>query len=67
MFGRTVLIYLLCSQEVNFGMLDCSDGSILNSLETLLAHIMLPALRSQQVRTAVSSVFILLSSRTADH
>uniref|UniRef100_A0A671WTD6 Dynein, axonemal, heavy chain 5 n=1 Tax=Sparus aurata TaxID=8175 RepID=A0A671WTD6_SPAAU len=63
MFGRTVLIYLLCSQEVNFGMLDCSDGSILNSLETLLAHIMLPALRSQQVRTAVSSVFILSSSR----
>ncbi|XP_071340329.1 dynein axonemal heavy chain 5 isoform X1 [Trachinotus anak] len=35
-------------QEVNFGMLDCSDGSILSSLETLLAHIMLPALRSQQ-------------------
>ncbi|XP_051241668.1 dynein axonemal heavy chain 5 isoform X2 [Dicentrarchus labrax] len=35
-------------QEVNFGMLDCSDGSILNSLETLLADIMLPALRSQQ-------------------
>ncbi|TKS87316.1 Dynein heavy chain 5, axonemal [Collichthys lucidus] len=35
-------------QEVNFGMLDCSDGSILNSLETLLAHIMVPALRSQQ-------------------
>ena len=47
-------------------MLDCSDGSILNSLETLLAHIMLPALRSQQVRTAVS-VFILSSSGTADH
>lgn len=66
MFGWTVLIYLLCSQEVNFGMLDCSDGSILNSLETLLAHIMLPALRSQQVRTAVS-VFILSSSGTADH
>lgn len=30
-------------------MLDCSDGNILNGLETLLAHIMLPALRSQQV------------------
>ncbi|XP_023249730.1 dynein heavy chain 5, axonemal-like [Seriola lalandi dorsalis] len=37
-------------QEVNFGMLDCSDGSILNSLETLLSRIMIPALRSQQVR-----------------
>ncbi|KAL7373953.1 hypothetical protein ABVT39_018239 [Epinephelus coioides] len=35
-------------QEVNFGMLDCSDSSILNSLETLLADIMLPGLRSQQ-------------------
>ncbi|XP_067341566.1 dynein axonemal heavy chain 5 isoform X2 [Channa argus] len=35
-------------QEVNFGMLDCSDSSVLNGLETLLAHIMLPALRSQQ-------------------
>ncbi|XP_026147559.1 dynein heavy chain 5, axonemal isoform X2 [Mastacembelus armatus] len=36
-------------QEVNFGMLDCSDGSVLTSLETLLAEIMLPALRSQQM------------------
>ncbi|XP_023249729.1 dynein heavy chain 5, axonemal-like [Seriola lalandi dorsalis] len=35
-------------QEVNFGMLDCSDGSILNSLETLLSRIMIPALMSQQ-------------------
>ncbi|CAI5660166.1 unnamed protein product [Oreochromis niloticus] len=36
-------------QEVNFGVLDCSGG-VLNSLETLLTHIMLPALRSQQVK-----------------
>ncbi|KAM7390019.1 hypothetical protein PAMA_008269 [Pampus argenteus] len=35
-------------QEVNFSVLDCRDGSILVSLETLLTHIMLPALRSQQ-------------------
>ncbi len=42
---------VLCLQEVNFGMLDCSDGCMLKSLETLLAHIMLPALRSQQVHT----------------
>ncbi|KAK2859784.1 hypothetical protein Q5P01_004404 [Channa striata] len=35
-------------QEVNFGQLDCSDGSVLNDLEVLLTHIMLPALRSQQ-------------------
>nr|XP_024659994.1 dynein heavy chain 5, axonemal [Maylandia zebra] len=38
-------------QEVNFGVLDCSGGGgVLNSLETLLTHIMLPALRSQQTR-----------------
>ncbi|XP_068199657.1 dynein axonemal heavy chain 5 isoform X2 [Antennarius striatus] len=35
-------------QEVNFGMLDCSDGGVLNSVETLLAHVMVPVLRSQQ-------------------
>ncbi|XP_068603948.1 LOW QUALITY PROTEIN: dynein axonemal heavy chain 5 [Brachionichthys hirsutus] len=35
-------------QEVNFGMLDCRDGSVLKGVETLLAHIMVPALRSQQ-------------------
>ncbi|XP_056155233.1 dynein axonemal heavy chain 5 [Lampris incognitus] len=35
-------------QEVNFGMLDCFDGNILQSLERLLSDIMLPALRSQQ-------------------
>lgn len=56
-----VLLHLLCLQEVNFGMLDCSDGSILNSLETLLAHIMLPALRSQQVHTAIQSAGSLLT------
>lgn len=31
-------------------MLDCGDGGLLGSVETLLAHIMLPALTSQQVR-----------------
>lgn len=56
-----VLSYLLCLQEVNFGMLDCSDGSILNSLETLLARIMLPALRSQQVHTTIRSAGPLLT------
>ncbi|XP_072298140.1 dynein axonemal heavy chain 5-like [Eucyclogobius newberryi] len=29
-------------------MLDCSDGSLLQSLETLFSHIMVPALKSQQ-------------------
>ncbi|XP_029979746.1 dynein heavy chain 5, axonemal [Sphaeramia orbicularis] len=55
-------------QEVNFGVLDCTNGDMLNSLETLLAHVMLPALRSQQtwgsVQDAASSPHIqsLLSS-----
>ncbi|KAM3593194.1 uncharacterized protein V6R79_007624 [Siganus canaliculatus] len=35
-------------QEVTFSLLDCSAGSVLSGLETLLAHVMLPALRSQQ-------------------
>ncbi|XP_055363688.1 dynein axonemal heavy chain 5 [Betta splendens] len=35
-------------QEVNFGLLDASDGGILSSLETLMAQVMLPALKSQQ-------------------
>ncbi|XP_076014466.1 dynein axonemal heavy chain 5 [Genypterus blacodes] len=35
-------------QEVSFGMLDGSDSGLLYSLETLLAHIMLPAITSQQ-------------------
>ncbi|XP_061094941.1 dynein axonemal heavy chain 5 [Conger conger] len=36
------------SQEVNFGMLDCSKGNILQSLEKLLSQVMLPALKSQE-------------------
>ncbi|XP_061778474.1 dynein axonemal heavy chain 5-like [Nerophis ophidion] len=35
-------------QEVNFGMLDSSDGNILNSLETLMSSVMLPALKAPQ-------------------
>ncbi|XP_067868157.1 dynein axonemal heavy chain 5 isoform X2 [Heterodontus francisci] len=36
------------SQEVNFGMFNCSEGSLLQGLEKLLANIMVPALRSQE-------------------
>ncbi|KAI4900024.1 hypothetical protein NFI96_023292, partial [Prochilodus magdalenae] len=36
------------SQEVNFGMLDCTDGNILQSLEKLFTDVMYPALRSQE-------------------
>ncbi|MBN3299228.1 DYH5 protein, partial [Amia calva] len=36
------------SQEVNFGMLDGSDGNILHSLEMLFSQVMLSALRSQE-------------------
>ncbi|XP_054621741.1 dynein axonemal heavy chain 5 isoform X3 [Dunckerocampus dactyliophorus] len=35
-------------QEVNFGMLDSSNGNILNSLEMLMSNVMLPALRAPQ-------------------
>ncbi|XP_041103970.1 dynein heavy chain 5, axonemal [Polyodon spathula] len=36
------------SQEVNFGMLECSGGNLLHSLEKLLSQIMVPALKSQE-------------------
>ncbi|XP_036448538.1 LOW QUALITY PROTEIN: dynein heavy chain 5, axonemal [Colossoma macropomum] len=36
------------AQEVNFGMLDCTDGNILQSLEKLFTDVMYPALRSQE-------------------
>lgn len=37
-------------------MLDCSDGGVLSSLEGLMSHIMLPALRSPQVHLIILSV-----------
>ncbi|KAJ7420669.1 dynein heavy chain 5, axonemal-like protein [Willisornis vidua] len=36
------------SQEVNFGMIDCTSGNILQGLEFFLSQIMIPALKSQQ-------------------
>ncbi|KAJ8385598.1 hypothetical protein AAFF_G00184600 [Aldrovandia affinis] len=36
------------AEEVNFGMLDCSRGNILQSLEKLFSQVMLPALKSQE-------------------
>lgn len=37
-------------QEVNFSMLDSRDGGgVLSSLEALLAHVMVPALKPEQV------------------
>ncbi|XP_063254262.1 dynein axonemal heavy chain 5-like isoform X4 [Prinia subflava] len=36
------------SQEVNFGMFDCTNGNILQGLEFFLSQIMIPALKSQQ-------------------
>ncbi|XP_039610084.1 dynein heavy chain 5, axonemal-like [Polypterus senegalus] len=35
-------------QEVYFGILNCSGGSLLHSLEEFLSHIMVPALKSQE-------------------
>ncbi|NXT99260.1 DYH5 protein, partial [Buphagus erythrorhynchus] len=36
------------SQEVNFGMFDCTNGNILQGVEFFLSQIMIPALKSQQ-------------------
>ncbi|XP_069769393.1 dynein axonemal heavy chain 5 isoform X2 [Narcine bancroftii] len=36
------------SQEVNFGMLNCSEENLLQGLEKLLGNVMVPALRSQE-------------------
>ncbi|NWU33531.1 DYH5 protein, partial [Hylia prasina] len=36
------------SQEVNFGMFDCTNGDILQGLEFFLSQIMIPALKSQE-------------------
>ncbi|NWS41892.1 DYH5 protein, partial [Probosciger aterrimus] len=36
------------SQEVNFGIIDCTNGNILEGLEFFLSQIMIPALKSQQ-------------------
>ncbi|NXB76519.1 DYH5 protein, partial [Donacobius atricapilla] len=36
------------SQEVNFGMFDCTNGNIIQGLEFFLSQIMIPALKSQQ-------------------
>jgi hypothetical protein len=36
-------------QEVNFMMLDASDGRLLEGFEKLLGRIMVPALRNQKV------------------
>ncbi|NXF85360.1 DYH5 protein, partial [Eubucco bourcierii] len=36
------------SQEMNFGIFDCSNGNILQGLEFFLSQIMIPALKSQQ-------------------
>ncbi|NXY83113.1 DYH5 protein, partial [Alcedo cyanopectus] len=36
------------SQELNFGMFDCTNGSILQGLEFFLSQVMIPALKSQQ-------------------
>ncbi|NXD79631.1 DYH5 protein, partial [Halcyon senegalensis] len=36
------------SQELNFGMFDCTNGSILRGLEFFLSQVMIPALKSQQ-------------------
>ena len=38
------------ASEVNFGMMDCSDRSVLSGLEKYLSKIVLPALKTLEVR-----------------
>ncbi len=50
------------STEVNFGMLDCSRGELLQGLEGMLSKVMLPVLQSQEV-CALGSFTRCLGSR----
>ncbi|XP_067147242.1 dynein axonemal heavy chain 5-like [Apteryx mantelli] len=43
-----VITMLNVSQELNFGVFDCTDGNILEGLEFFLSQVMIPALKSQQ-------------------
>ncbi|OCT76241.1 hypothetical protein XELAEV_180314423mg, partial [Xenopus laevis] len=42
------------SQEVNFNMFECTNGSILHGLETLLSQVMVPSLKCQENWGAVA-------------
>ena len=35
--------------EVNFGMMDCNNGKILQGLKLMLSQVMMPALKLQEV------------------
>ena len=35
--------------EVNFGMMDCTGGNLLQSFESMMTKVIMPALRSQEV------------------
>lgn len=35
------------ANEVNFGILDCSEGGLLKGIENLLSKVMIPALSAQ--------------------
>ncbi|MGH0159990.1 UNVERIFIED_CONTAM: hypothetical protein FKN15_038542 [Acipenser sinensis] len=45
---KLLFFYQEVTQEVNFGMLECSGGNLLHSLGNLLSQIMVPALKSQE-------------------
>jgi hypothetical protein len=47
--SQEYFIMLCFMQEVNFMMLDASDGRLLEGFEKLLGRIMVPALRNQKV------------------
>ena len=41
------------SAEVNFGILDCTGGKLLQGFEGFMSKIMLPAVKSQEVRNSI--------------
>ncbi|KAK2518351.1 dynein heavy chain 5 [Columba guinea] len=45
---KKLFITMGSTEEVNFGVFDCSNGNILQGLEFFLSQIIIPALKSQQ-------------------
>ena len=45
------------SAEVNFGILDCTGGKLLQGFEGFMSKIMLPAVKSQEVKIRLALLF----------
>ncbi|PIK59138.1 putative dynein heavy chain 5, axonemal [Apostichopus japonicus] len=44
------------AQEINFSMMDCTNGKLLDGLSTLLSKVMVPALKSNELEMFVHSL-----------